>query len=169
MSRQSIRLFELGPAGSSICGERWATHGPGFERRLRRSIRGKTRLPSSRVISVLEAALFDRVPRIALEEGIAYTLSGGAIIRSTSDDFSSLTSPTWNNQTVGNNFTKLEFTYYDDAGNTVNPQTLALRSTMRRVDFVISAKSSDELTRGPKGSYTVSLSVYPQNLALTGH
>ena len=112
---------------------------------------------------------FDSAPRIALEEGIAYTLSGGAIIRSTSDDFSSLTSPTWNNQTVGNNFTKLEFTYYDDAGNTVNPQTLALRSKMRRVDFVISAESSDERTRGPKGSYTVSLSVYPRNLALTGH
>ena len=80
-------------------------------------------------------------------------------------DFSSLTAPTFSEQTIGINFTALTFTYYDATGATVSPTTLALRSTIRRVDLVVGAQTSGILSGGSVDNYAITLSVYPRNLA----
>ncbi len=113
-----------------------------------------------------QGATFSSAPRLALEEGISYRLNSGSVMRGTTTDFSNLTAPTFSEQTIGTNFTALTFTYYDAAGATVSPTTLALRSTIRRVDLVVGAQTSGTLSGGSVDNFAITLSVYPRNLAV---
>ncbi len=108
---------------------------------------------------------FTGPPRLILEEGISYRLNSGAVLRGMTTDFTSLTTPTFTEQTIGTNFTNLKFGYFDGTGNAVTPTTLALRSTIRRVDFTIAAQTAGPLADGTVDTYATTLSVYPRNLA----
>ena len=114
-----------------------------------------------------QGGTFPLRPNLGLEEAIAYRISGNAIQRATSGDFSVLTAPALTYSTVGNNFTGLAFTYYDGLNNAVNPNTLAARATVRRVDFTIAARTSEVLpSTGNLGTFAVTMKVYPRNVAI---
>jgi hypothetical protein len=111
--------------------------------------------------------VFDWEPYLVLEEGLAYRLVSGDIQRASFGGFTVLATPLMAFQVVGENFTGLTFTYYDAAGNVVTPTALADRATIRRVDFTITAETSEELaSTGVVGTYAVTMSVYPRNVAL---
>ena len=111
-------------------------------------------------------ATFSSPPRLVLEEGISYRLANGSVLRGTTSDFSSLTSPAFTEQTIGTHFTDLTFYYFDASGASVSPTTLALRSTIRRVDLTVGAETSEPLSIGRAVQYAITLSVYPRNLSL---
>jgi hypothetical protein len=87
-------------------------------------------------------------------------------MRGTTSNFNSLTAPTFTEQTIGTNFTTLTFSYFDAAGSSVSPTTLALRSTISRVDINVGAETSGTLSIGTLDNYGITLSVYPRNLAV---
>lgn len=110
---------------------------------------------------------FDWDPYLVLEEGLAYRLTSGNIERGSFGDFTSMTSPGLTFEVVGENFTGLTFTYYDGSGNVVTPSSLTDRASIRRVDFTITAETSDALaSTGEVGTYAVTMTVYPRNAAL---
>ena len=110
---------------------------------------------------------FPLMPNLVLEEAIAYRLSSGSLQRATSGDFSTLTAPALTYSTVGDNFTSLEFTYYDGSHTAVNPSTLAGRAAIRRVDFTIGAQTAEPLpSTGAVATFAVTMEVYPRNAVL---
>ena len=113
-----------------------------------------------------QGVAFSASARVALEEGISYRLDSGSVLRGTTTDFTSLTAPTFTEQTIGTNFTTLTFSYFDESGTSVSPTTLALRSTIHRVDFNIAAQTSGTLSSGSVDTFGITLSVYPRNLAV---
>jgi hypothetical protein len=111
--------------------------------------------------------LIDWDPYLVVEEAVAYRLNGTDVERATSNDFTAMTAPGLAYEVVGENFTGLTFTYYDASDNVVNPTSLANRSLIRRVDFTLSAQTAEPLaSTGNMGTYAVSMSVYPRNVAL---
>ncbi len=108
-------------------------------------------------------------PNLGLEEAIAYRLSGDSIQRATSRGFRTLTAPSLIYSAIGNNFTGVSFAYYDRWNNPVTPSTLLARAMVRRVDFTITARTSEVLpSTGRFGTFAVTMKVYPRNVAIVG-
>ena len=113
-----------------------------------------------------QGTTFSGRPRLVLEEGISYRLDRGSVLRGMTTDFSSLTAPTFTEQSVGTRFTELSFSYYDASGSQISPTTLALRSAIRRVGITVGAETLEELSTSAVDNYAITLSVYPRNLAI---
>ena len=108
---------------------------------------------------------FDRIPNIVLEEAIAYRLSSDALQRGTSGDFSAPSSPSMTYQTIGDSFTTLSFTYYDEDETEVTGSDLEDRASIRRIDFNVGAETSEELaSTGEKQTYAITVTIYPRNV-----
>lgn len=103
---------------------------------------------------------------ISLEEGIRYRLDGGTIRRGTVSNFTNLTSPTIVESEIGDNFTALEFTYYDRTGTTITPSTLATRAQVFRVDLRVVGQTSQDISDGTQPTYAVTLRTFPRNVTL---
>jgi hypothetical protein len=112
-------------------------------------------------------ATFVRPVTISLEEGVSYRLNGNSVLRGTASNFTSLTTPTMTEATVGNNFTAIEFTYYDQAGNVVTPNTLANRALVWRVDIRLTGQTSRTLSNGTRPTWSMSVRTYPRNLGVS--
>lgn len=109
----------------------------------------------------------EAVPYLTLEQGLAYTIDGTNVRRGTIGDFTSLTAPVIAYETIGENFTGLTFTYYDGNGNVITPSSLATRALVRRVDFTLTADTSQPLaSTGEFKTYAITMSVYPRNASL---
>ena len=108
---------------------------------------------------------FDSEPNIVLEEALAYRLSSDALQRGTSRDFTVPSSPDMTYQTMGDGFTNLSFTYYDEDETEVTGTDLEDRASIRRIDFTVGAETSEELaSTGEKQTYAITVTVYPRNI-----
>jgi len=103
--------------------------------------------------------------RVSYESAVSYQLSGGSVRRGEPKDLSSLAEPLFQLSSLGENFTRLEFSYYDGSGGQLDPRSPVDRSRIRRVDFLLQAETSAPLTDGSRGLDTISMSVRPPNLA----
>lgn len=109
----------------------------------------------------------DAVPYLSMEEGTAFTLDGTNVRRGTVTSFATLTAPTISYETIGENFTALTFTYYDGLNNVVTPSTLAVRASVRRVDFTVAAQTEEPLaSNGEARTYAITMSTFPRNVSL---
>ena len=114
-----------------------------------------------------QGGTFKVKPNLSLEQAVAYRLSSGNILKGTSGDFANLTAPDLTWETLGTNFTGLAFTYYDESGSTVAVNTLADRASIRSVDITLAAQTASLLpTTGQVGTYAITLTVYPRNVAI---
>lgn len=110
---------------------------------------------------------FASLPHLIVEQAIAYRLNGDDIQRGSSRAWTTVDSPSITYSSVGEGFTALTFTYYDQSNNIVTADTLAHRATIRRVDFTLAAETADEMaSSGVKRTYAISMSIYPRNAAL---
>jgi prepilin-type N-terminal cleavage/methylation domain-containing protein len=104
--------------------------------------------------------------RVSLEEGISYRLNGNSLLRGTVTDFTNLTAPTVAETTMGDHFTSLQFAYFDAAGNTINPNTLANRTLVRRVDITLAGRALRPLSDGTRPTFAITVRALPRNLGL---
>lgn len=110
---------------------------------------------------------FPTTPRIYLEEAIGYQLSGTDLQRGSSGDFTTQTAPVMTYNTVGENFTSLSFTYYDDTDSVVTVAGINDRAQIRRVDFTLAARTAEQLpSTGQFGTFEITLTVRPRNVQL---
>ena len=112
-----------------------------------------------------QGGTFSLTPNLVLEEAIEYRLSSDEIQRGTSGDFTTLTSPTMTYQTIGENFTSLSFTYYDEDDTEVTVMSLADRASIRRVDFTLAAQTAEVLpSTGERRTYAITMRIHPRNV-----
>lgn len=112
-----------------------------------------------------QGGTFSLTPNLVLEEAIEYRLSSDEIQRGTSGDFTTLTSPTMTYQTIGENFTRLSFTYYDEDDTAVTVMSLADRASIRRVDFTLAAQTAEVLpSTGERQTYAITMRIHPRNV-----
>ena len=114
-----------------------------------------------------QGATFVRPATISLEQGISYRLSGDSILRGTSTTFTDPAAPTMTEAAVGDNFTALQFTYYDRTGTAVTPNTLANRALVWRVDVRVTGQTSRTLSNGTRPTWSMSVRTYPRNLGVS--
>jgi|GEM_PF-1479668 len=100
---------------------------------------------------------------VSLEEAISYRLNGDAILRGVVTNFSSLTSPTMSESTIGENFTGLQFAYFDRNDNAITPNTLANRAQVWRVDITAVGQTSRNLTNGTRPTFAMTVRAFPRN------
>jgi type II secretory pathway pseudopilin PulG len=103
---------------------------------------------------------------VSLEEGISYRLSGNTIQRGTVSDFTNLTSPTIVEAPVGNDFTSLQFTYYNRAGTAITPSTLAVRAQVWRVDMTVVGQTAQNLSNGTRPTFAMTVRTFPRNVGI---
>ena len=65
---------------------------------------------------------------------------------------------------VGDDFSDLEFTYYDADRQPIDPTGLESRAAIRTVDVRLEAETSDPLSSGVSRSYTIRVSANPRNI-----
>lgn len=136
-------------------------------------VRSQVASISSGVIAMTPAAIgaaggtFPGTPNLYAEEALAYRLSSGNIQRGTSGDFTTQTAPAMTYATVGENFTSLSFTYYDEDDTAVVITGVDDRASIRRVDFTLIAQTSEDLpSTGERRTFQITMTVYPRNAAL---
>jgi hypothetical protein len=101
---------------------------------------------------------------ITLEEAVSISLSGSSIRRATATNLSNLSSPVWSAANeIGRNATALNFTYYDAAGNTVQPTSLSNRTAIARIDVQLTIQSANTLSDGTLPAYSLALRTIPRN------
>jgi prepilin-type N-terminal cleavage/methylation domain-containing protein len=103
---------------------------------------------------------------ISLEEAFSYRLSGNSLLRGTVANFTNLTAPVMTETTMGNDFTSLQFNYYDAAGNSITPDTLANRAQVRQVDVSVIGRTSRVLSNGTRPTFAITVRALPRNLGL---
>jgi hypothetical protein len=111
-------------------------------------------------------ATFASPTTMSLEEGIRYRLNGDAIQRGTVSNFTNLTSPTIVESDIGDNFTSLQFVYYDRTGAAITPNTLAIRSQVWRVDATIVGQTSQNLSNGTRPTFAMTVRAFPRNVGV---
>ncbi len=109
---------------------------------------------------------FNKPPFVTLEEAIRFYLESNSIRRATATAMTNQTSPAWSaGHEIGRNFTSLEFRYYDEDGNLINPDSLANRRRIWRIDITVVAQT-EKLTGGSRQSYALTTRVVPRNAQL---
>ena len=107
---------------------------------------------------------FGAPPTVALEEAVSIYLSGGSVRRAMASSFTNPASPAWGPANeIGKNFTVLSFTYYDAAGNLVEPSSLANRISIARIDIQLTVETATPLTNGTRPTYSLALRTIPRN------
>jgi len=110
---------------------------------------------------------FTKKPTVSLEEGESFYLSGNSIVRGTATDFTNVTTPTFGTtQTIANNITALTFAYYDKNNNVVNPNTLANRATITRVDVQVTSQTAHLLSNNIQPTFPSLVRTNPRNLSM---
>lgn len=110
---------------------------------------------------------FAAPPTIFLEEAVSIYLSGGSVRRATATDMSDPANPLWSPANeIGRYFTDLGFTYYDAAGNVVQPTSLANRLAIARVDIRLTVEVANSLSDGTRPRFSLSFRTIPRNLLL---
>jgi hypothetical protein len=100
---------------------------------------------------------------ISLEEAVSYRLSANSVLRGTSSGFTNLMAPAMTEQSIGDDFTALQFVYYDRTGTAINPSTLSSRAQVRRVDVRITGQTLEQLSDGTRPTYSVSVRTFSRN------
>jgi Tfp pilus assembly protein PilW len=103
---------------------------------------------------------------VSLEEGISYRLNSNTIQRGTVSNFTNLTSPTMVEAPVGNDFTSLQFSYYDRAGTAITPSTLASRAQVWRVDITVVGQTAQNLSNGTRPTFAMTVRTFPRNVGI---
>jgi prepilin-type N-terminal cleavage/methylation domain-containing protein len=103
---------------------------------------------------------------VSLEEAISYRLSGNSLMRGTVANFTNLTAPTMAETTMGDNFTSVQFGYFDGAGAAITPDTLANRAQVRRVDITFVGRAARKLSDGTQPTFAITVRALPRNLGL---
>jgi hypothetical protein len=74
------------------------------------------------------------------------------------------TAPDWSAANeIGRNFKELVFTYYDVAGNVVQPTSLTNRRSIGRVDIQVVVETSGPLSNGSRPTYSLASRTIPRN------
>ena len=103
---------------------------------------------------------------VALEEGISYRLDGNIIRRGVVSDFTDLTTPTIVESVMGDNFTALQFTYFNRAGTAITPDTVANRSQVWRVNVRVVGQTAQNLSDGTRPTFAMTLPTFPRNMGV---
>jgi hypothetical protein len=103
---------------------------------------------------------------ISLEEAVSYRLNGNVLLRGTVANFTNVTTPTMAETTMGDNFTSLQFAYFDGGGAAVTPDTLANRAQVRRVDITFVGQTARKLSDGTRPTFAITVRALPRNLGL---
>ena len=108
---------------------------------------------------------FTKKPTVSLEEGESFYLSGNSVVRGTVTDFTNPTTPEFGaTKTIANNITALTFAYYDKNNNLVNPNTLADRATITRVDVQVTTQTARFLSNNIQPTFPGLVRTNPRNL-----
>jgi prepilin-type N-terminal cleavage/methylation domain-containing protein len=103
---------------------------------------------------------------VCLEEAISYRLVGDTLTRGTVTNFTNLTTPTMAETSMGDNFTSLQFAYFDGSGAPITPDTLANRAQVRRVDITLVGRTARKLSDGTRPTFAITVRALPRNLGL---
>ncbi len=110
---------------------------------------------------------FTEAPAATLEEAVSFSLNGTSVRRANAADLADLSSPAWSAANeIGRNFTSLDFTYYDENGNVVVPDSLSRRNSVASIDVRVTVQTAGPLTTGERPTYTLALRTSPRNLKL---
>jgi hypothetical protein len=110
---------------------------------------------------------FAAAPLITLEESISIFLSGGSVRRATAANMTDPANPSWSAANeIGRNFTALVFTYYDAAGNAVQPNSLSNRRAIARVHIALTVETARPLSDGSRPRYSLALHTIPRAIRL---
>lgn len=147
----------------------WGASGPPGWSWVRASIRSIT--PSARNVSVTVSSSgptgvagatveFPDAPLMSLEEAVAlyYDSSTGAMRRTTATDMTDPVHPLWApaNELVSN-VTQLHFDYFDQSGNSVNPDTPVNRTSIARVDIRLAVQTAQDLRNHTRPGFALSV------------
>lgn len=109
---------------------------------------------------------FVTLPRVSEEYAVSFRLSGRSIMRGELRNLSDLNDPLFRELSVGDDFVRLEFVYYDGSGRVRDPATLAGRRDIRRVDFVLEAEGTATLSDGRRPHFIATMTATPRNLEI---
>jgi len=110
---------------------------------------------------------FTARPAVDLEEAVSIYLSGGIVRRAAASSTTNASNPVWGAANeIGRNVTKLVFTYYDRAGNAIQPTTLSNRVAIARVDFELTAETAAPLSNGTRPKYSLAMRALARNQKL---
>jgi Tfp pilus assembly protein PilW len=110
---------------------------------------------------------FIAAPTVSLDEAVSIFLTVDSVRRATASDMTDPANPGWGAANeIGKGFSALTFTYYDALGNTVLPNTLAIRAAIARVDVNLTVMAADRLTDGTQPQYSLGMRTIPRNLRL---
>jgi hypothetical protein len=68
--------------------------------------------------------------------------------------------------TMGDNFSSLQFAYFDATGAAINPNTLTNRAQVRRVDITVVGRTARNLSDGTRPTFAITVRALPRNLGL---
>jgi len=110
---------------------------------------------------------FASSPAVTLEEVISIYLGSGSVRRATATSTSNPATPAWSAANeIGKNVTALTFTYYDAAGNIVQPASLLSRLAITRVDMQLTVVTAGPLSNGSRPSYSLAMRTIARNVRL---
>jgi hypothetical protein len=108
---------------------------------------------------------FNGPPTIALEEAVSISFVNGSVRRATATDTTDPASPVWSPANeIGRHCKSLLFTYYDLAGNVLQPTSLANRMAIARVDVELTVEVASALSDGTRPAYSLAVRSIPRNV-----
>lgn len=111
-----------------------------------------------------EGGLFTAPPRLTRVDGVSWRRSGDSIMRGELSDPNPL-SPAFRELSAGEDFTALEFVFFDAFGAAVDPSVPGIRSGIRRVGFLLEGQTSEALANGQPRRKAITMTVGLRNLA----
>lgn len=108
---------------------------------------------------------FSQPPTASLEEVVSFYLTGTTLKRATATDMTNEIRPTWSAANeIGRNLRFVGFSYYDKHNNQVNPDSLANRRSVARVDVRIVAGTAGMIRNGAIPTLLLSFRTIPRNV-----
>jgi type II secretory pathway pseudopilin PulG len=111
-----------------------------------------------------EGGLSTSRPRLSQVDGVSWRRAGNSILRGELSNPDPV-SPAFREMSAGENFTALEFVFFDGSGGVVDPLTPTARPGIRRIGFLLEGTTSEPLADGKPRRKALTLSVGLRNLA----
>lgn len=110
-----------------------------------------------------EGGLFASLPRLTQVDGVSWRRSGASILRGELTD-PDPASPGFREMSAGEDFTTLEFVFFDTQGAAVDPTDPGARPRIRRVGFLLEGTTRAPLVDGERRRKAITLLVGLRNL-----
>lgn len=110
-----------------------------------------------------EGGIFTALPRLTDVDGVSWRRSGSSILRGELTNPDPL-SPGFREMSAGEDFTTLEFVFFDTQGAAVDPASPGARPGIRRVGFLLEGTTHEPLVDGERRRKAITLSVGLRNL-----